>query len=277
VLDEFDPASFDSDAEEVLTGNSNSSAPELPATRRDLEKRIAICDTLLDLRNYEQHLMMEYFSSLLCTTPTEEARHVEERHDKIVRVDLTSRTDYAGYDDDETRAVDEETVVIASQAPPLAGPRGRQPERPLIRRPHLDGGYNDPESEALIARARALLPPKEEKPEDPLDAVERRARLMCGKPEIDDAAAPEEIDEEFDPLLARAKALSLHASRVRGQSPRQTNEVTARWRGGGRDNHTHRLASAQVAAELERPDLDLPPLRFKEQFDSPFYDQIIDT
>ena len=43
---------------------------ELRATRRDLEKRIAICDTLLDLRNYEQHLMMEYFSSLLCTTPT---------------------------------------------------------------------------------------------------------------------------------------------------------------------------------------------------------------
>ena len=96
-----------------------------------------------------------------------------------------------------------------------------------------------------------MLPPKEEKPVDPLDAVERRARLMCGKPEVEDAAAPEEIDEEFDPLLARAKALSLHASRVRGQSPRQTNEVTARWRGGGRDNHTHRLASAQVAAELE--------------------------
>ena len=128
---------------------------ELRASRRDLERRIQICDTLLDLRNYEQHLMMEYFSSLLCTTPTEETA---ERDDKIVRVDLTSRTDYAAYN--ETQAVDEETVVIASQAPPLAGPRGseRQPARPLIRRPHLDGGappsYNDPESEALIARAQ---------------------------------------------------------------------------------------------------------------------------
>jgi len=222
----FDAVSFDSDAEEVLSGNSTSSTRELRASRRDLERRIQICDTLLDLRNYEQHLMMEYFSSLLCTTPTEEARHVEERHDKIVRVDLTSRTDYAGYD--ETQAVDEETVVIASQAPPLAGPRGRQPERPLIRRPHLDGPgptYNDPESEALIARARAMLPPKEEKPEDPLDAVERRARLMCGKPEVEDAAPPEEIDEEFDPLLARAKALSLHASRVAAELESQIAAV----------------------------------------------------
>jgi len=101
--------------------------------------------------------------------------------------------------------------------------------RPLIRRPHLDGGapqgYHDPESEALIARARALLPPKDEKPEDPLDAVERRARLMCGKPEVEDAAAPEEIDEEFDPLLARAKALSLHASRVAAELESQIAAV----------------------------------------------------
>ena len=99
----------------------------------------------------------------------------------------------------------------------------------------------------MIARARALLPPKEEKPEDPLDAVERRARLMCGKPEVEDAAAPEEIDEEFDPLLARAKALSLHASRVAAELESQpvwistselgspenyaTGTTSRRWRG----------------------------------------------
>ena len=70
-----------------------------------------------------------------------------------------------------------------------------------------------------------MLPPKEEKPDDPLDAVERRARLMCGKPEVDDAAAPEEIDEEFDPLLARAKALSLHASRVAAELESQIAAV----------------------------------------------------
>ena len=70
-----------------------------------------------------------------------------------------------------------------------------------------------------------MLPPKDEKPEDPLDAVERRARLMCGKPEVEDAAAPEEIDEEFDPLLARAKALSLHASRVAAELESQIAAV----------------------------------------------------
>ena len=70
-----------------------------------------------------------------------------------------------------------------------------------------------------------MLPPKEEKPDDPLDAVERRARLMCGKPEVDDAAPPEEIDEEFDPLLARAKALSLHASRVAAELESQIAAV----------------------------------------------------
>ena len=70
-----------------------------------------------------------------------------------------------------------------------------------------------------------MLPPKDEKPEDPLDAVERRARLMCGKPEVEDAATPEEIDEEFDPLLARAKALSLHASRVAAELESQIAAV----------------------------------------------------
>ena len=48
---------------------------------------------------------------------------------------------------------------------------------------------------------------------------------MCGKPEVDDAAPPEEIDEEFDPLLARAKALSLHASRVAAELESQIAAV----------------------------------------------------
>ena len=61
--------------------------------------------------------------------------------------------------------------------------------------------------------------------EDPLDAAERRAHLMCGKPEVEDVAAPEEIDEEFDPLLARAKALSLHASRVAAELESQIAAV----------------------------------------------------
>ena len=47
---------------------------------------------------------------------------------------------------------------------------------------------------------------------------------MCGKPEVDDAP-PEEIDEEFDPLLARAKALSLHASRVAAELESQIAAV----------------------------------------------------
>ena len=37
--------------------------------------------------------------------------------------------------------------------------------------------------------------------------------------------APEEIDEEFDPLLARAKALSLHASRVAAELESQIAAV----------------------------------------------------
>ena len=49
--------------------------------------------------------------------------------------------------------------------------------------------------------------------------------MMCGKPEVDDAAPPEEIDEEFDPLLARAKALSLHASRVAAELESQIAAV----------------------------------------------------
>jgi len=210
VLERFDSASFADTEEDGL------STPTPQATPRDLARRIAIIDTVLDLRNYEQHLLMEYFSSLLCTTPTEEH---EERDDKIVRVDLTARTDYAPYN--ETDAVDEEVAVTASsRAPPLAGPHythANPGARPLIRRPHLDGEqtYDDPESAALIARARALLPPPEDEgPEDPNDAILRKARRMCGKPEEEGAPAPEAAVEEFDPLLARAKALSIHASRV---------------------------------------------------------------
>ena len=45
------------------------------------------------------------------------------------------------------------------------------------------------------------------------------------KPEVEDAAPPEEIDEEFDPLLARAKALSLHASRVAAELESQIAAV----------------------------------------------------
>ena len=48
---------------------------------------------------------------------------------------------------------------------------------------------------------------------------------MCGKPEVEDVAPPEEIDEEFDPLLARAKALSLHASRVAAELESQIAAV----------------------------------------------------
>ena len=210
VLERFDSASFADTEEDGL------STPTPQATRRDLARRIAIIDTVLDLRNYEQHLLMEYFSSLLCTTPTEEH---EERDDKIVRVDLTARTGYAPYN--ETDAVDEEVAVTASsRAPPLAGPHythANPGARPLIRRPHLDGEqtYDDPESAALIARARALLPPPEDEgPEDPNDAILRKARRMCGKPEEEGAPAPEAAVEKFDPFLARAKALSLHASRV---------------------------------------------------------------
>ena len=43
--------------------------------------------------------------------------------------------------------------------------------------------------------------------------------------EDEDAAPPEEIDEEFDPLLARAKALSLHASRVAAELESQIAAV----------------------------------------------------
>ena len=44
-------------------------------------------------------------------------------------------------------------------------------------------------------------------------------------PPHEDAAPPEEIDEEFDPLLARAKALSLHASRVAAELESQIAAV----------------------------------------------------
>ena len=72
---------------------------------------------------------------------------------------------------------------------------------------------------------------------------------MCGKPEVDDAP-PEEIDEEFDPLLARAKALSLHASRVAAELESQIAAV-------GRSSAPVEAAPAPAAVVVSKEEEDL--------------------
>ena len=102
--------------------------------------------------------MMEYFSSLLCTTPTEEARHVEERHESQI------------------------AAVGRSSAPVEAAPA---PAAVVVSK----------EEEDLVARARALLSDAEPAPvreappveDDDLDIdmdLIRRARALRGASQL---------------------------------------------------------------------------------------------
>ena len=105
---------------------------------------------------------MEYFSSLLCTTPTEEARHVEERHDKTA--ELESQIAAIGRSAAPVEAAPAPAVVVSK------------------------------EEEDLVARARALLSDAEPTPvreappvDDGLDVdmdLIRRARALRGASQL---------------------------------------------------------------------------------------------